>query len=116
VVITLISRSTQEQSCGVQTINQVLSLPKFLFNLPLKIKPLVFALFRAQVLIVDAVKRATLSRLLLESIISTPPGEKWDEKLATLALPVDYTECSLLLLSNIIPITFLFFSFSSSTS
>ncbi|KAF8238902.1 inositol polyphosphate phosphatase [Tricholoma matsutake] len=52
----------------------------------------VFAFFRAQVLIIDAVKRATLSRLLLDNIISTAPGEKLDEKLAGLVFPVDYTE------------------------
>jgi hypothetical protein len=66
---------------------------------PLKLSSLVFALFRAQVLIIDAVKRATLSRLLLEHIISTAPGEKLDEKLAALVLPVEQTERSLLHLS-----------------
>lgn len=48
-----------------------------------------FAIFRAEVRIIDAVKKATLSRLLLESVISTDPGEKLDEKLAALILPSD---------------------------
>ncbi|OJT12528.1 Inositol-1,4,5-trisphosphate 5-phosphatase 1 [Trametes pubescens] len=44
----------------------------------------VFALFRAEVRIIDHVKRAALSKLLLESVTSTAPGEKLDEKLAGL--------------------------------
>ena len=44
---------------------------------------------------IDAVKRATLSRLLLENITSKTPGEKWDEKLAPLVMPFNHTECSL---------------------
>lgn len=67
--------------------------------------PLVFAFFRAQVLIIDAVKRATLSRLLLDNIISTAPGEKLDEKLAGLVFPVDYTECLSLYLPRTISFT-----------
>lgn len=51
---------------------------------------LVFALFRADVRIIDVVKRATLSRLLLESVVSTAPGEKLDEKLAALYVPADF--------------------------
>lgn len=65
--------------------------------LPLN-QSLVFAFFIAQVLIIDAVKRATLSRLLLENIISTAPGEKLDEKLAALVIPVNHAECLLFLL------------------
>ncbi|KAF9464340.1 inositol polyphosphate phosphatase [Collybia nuda] len=52
----------------------------------------VYAAFRAEVRIIDAVKRAALSRLLIENIISTTPGEKLDEKLAALVLPVNYVE------------------------
>ncbi|KAJ3518071.1 hypothetical protein NLJ89_g77 [Agrocybe chaxingu] len=52
----------------------------------------VFARYRAQVRIVDPVKKATLSRMLLESIVSTGPGESLDEKLANLTLPTDTTE------------------------
>ena len=44
---------------------------------------------------IDAVKRATLSRLLLENITSKAPGEKLDEKLAALVTPFNHTECSL---------------------
>ena len=44
-----------------------------------------FALFRAEVRIVDHAKRATLQKLLLENVTSTAPGEKLDEKLASLA-------------------------------
>ena len=52
-----------------------------------------FALFRSEVRIIDAVKRAALSRLLLENTLSATPGEKLDEKLASLVLPGDYPEC-----------------------
>ncbi|KAI0722816.1 inositol polyphosphate phosphatase [Earliella scabrosa] len=44
----------------------------------------VFALFRAEVRIIDHAKRATLQKLLLENVTSTAPGEKLDEKLASL--------------------------------
>jgi len=52
----------------------------------------VFALMKADVRINDAVKKAALSRMLLESVISTTPGEKLDEKLSALALPADFVE------------------------
>ncbi|RDB20113.1 Inositol-1,4,5-trisphosphate 5-phosphatase 1 [Hypsizygus marmoreus] len=52
----------------------------------------VFALFRAEVRIIDTVKRLALSRLLLESIVTTAPGEKLDEKLAALVFHADFTE------------------------
>ncbi|EJF56616.1 inositol polyphosphate phosphatase [Dichomitus squalens LYAD-421 SS1] len=45
----------------------------------------VFALFRAEVRIVDHAKRAALQKLLLENVTTTAPGEKLDEKLASLA-------------------------------
>ncbi|KAL0573125.1 Inositol-1,4,5-trisphosphate 5-phosphatase 1 [Marasmius crinis-equi] len=50
----------------------------------------VYATFRAQVRIVDAAKRAALSRLLLNSVLSTSPDEKLDDKLAALSLPSDF--------------------------
>ena len=37
-------------------------------------------------------KRSALSRLLLESVTSTAPGERLDEKLAALTFPVDVDE------------------------
>ncbi|KAI0375801.1 inositol polyphosphate phosphatase [Pilatotrama ljubarskyi] len=49
----------------------------------------VFAIFRAEVRIIDHVKRAALSKLLLESVTSTAPGEKLDEKLAGLTFASD---------------------------
>lgn len=52
----------------------------------------VFALMRADVRVIDTVKKAALSRLLLESVVSTGPGEKLDEKLAALTLPTDFVE------------------------
>lgn len=52
----------------------------------------VFALFRSEVRIIDVVKRAALSRLLLENTLSATPGEKLDEKLASLVLPDDCSE------------------------
>ncbi len=53
---------------------------------------IVYALFRADVRVVDAYKKAALSRLLLESVTSTEPGERLDEKLAKLSLPINYSE------------------------
>ena len=50
----------------------------------------VYALFRATVRIVDYAKKETLSRLLTESVTSTAPGEKLEEKLARSALNVEY--------------------------
>ena len=47
---------------------------------------------RADVRIIDAVKRAALARLLLDNVVSTAPGERLDEKLAALALPADLVE------------------------
>ncbi|KAI0089103.1 inositol polyphosphate phosphatase [Irpex rosettiformis] len=44
----------------------------------------VFAIFRAELRVIDHAKRASLSRLLLENVTSTAPGEKLDEKLASL--------------------------------
>ncbi|KAL0949308.1 hypothetical protein HGRIS_009384 [Hohenbuehelia grisea] len=52
----------------------------------------VFALFRASVRIVDAVKKAALARLLFDNVTSTAPGEKLDEKLAKLSLPPDLAQ------------------------
>ncbi|KAI9574632.1 phosphatidylinositol phosphate phosphatase [Boletus coccyginus] len=49
----------------------------------------VFALFRTEVRIIDTVKRATLSRLLLETTLAAVPGEMLEEKIAALALPSD---------------------------
>ncbi|KZT29277.1 DNase I-like protein [Neolentinus lepideus HHB14362 ss-1] len=49
----------------------------------------VFAVFRAEIRIIDYTKRAALSRMLLESVTSTAPGEKLDEKLASLTFHLD---------------------------
>ena len=49
----------------------------------------VFALFRAEVRIIDHAKRAALQKLLLENVTSTAPGEKLDEKLAALTFSSD---------------------------
>ncbi|KAH9939988.1 DNase I-like protein [Amylocystis lapponica] len=49
----------------------------------------VFALFSAEVRIIDHAKRAALARLLLDSVTSTAPGEKLDEKLAKLTFAAD---------------------------
>lgn len=55
--------------------------------------PLVFALFRTEVRIIDTVKRAALSRLLLETTLAAVPGELLEEKIAALALPSDKDDC-----------------------
>ncbi|OJA19346.1 hypothetical protein AZE42_00462 [Rhizopogon vesiculosus] len=47
---------------------------------------------KSEVRIIDVVKRATLSRLLLENTVAAIPGEKLDEKLASLVLPDDHSE------------------------
>ncbi|KAI0346811.1 inositol polyphosphate phosphatase [Trametopsis cervina] len=49
----------------------------------------VFAIFRAEIRVIDHAKRASLSRLLLDNVTSTAPGEKLDEKLASLAFSSD---------------------------
>ncbi|KAI0700745.1 inositol polyphosphate phosphatase [Cytidiella melzeri] len=49
----------------------------------------VFAIFRAELRVIDHTKRASLSHLLLENVASTAPGEKLDEKLASLAFASD---------------------------
>ncbi|PIL37300.1 hypothetical protein GSI_00993 [Ganoderma sinense ZZ0214-1] len=53
----------------------------------------VFALFRAEVRIVDHAKRAALQKLLLENVLTTAPGEKLDEKLASLAFSSEERDC-----------------------
>ena len=63
----------------------------------------VFALFRAEVRIIDHAKRAALQKLLLENVTTTAPGEKLDEKLAALTLATHTTDCmsiSLLIAHN----------------
>ena len=52
----------------------------------------VFAIYRAEISIVDAVKKAALSRLILDNVISTEPGEPLDEKLANVCLPIGLAE------------------------
>ena len=52
----------------------------------------VFAIYRAEVRIIDPVKKAALSRILLDGMVSTKPGEKMDEKLANLILPSETGE------------------------
>lgn len=49
----------------------------------------VFALFRTEVRVVDHAARAALSRALFDNVTSTAPGEKLDEKLASLAFSND---------------------------
>ncbi|KAI0034116.1 DNase I-like protein [Vararia minispora EC-137] len=55
----------------------------------------VYAFFRATVRIVDHAKKETLSRLLTESVTSTAPGEKLEEKLAALTFAVENDELPL---------------------
>jgi alkyl hydroperoxide reductase subunit AhpC len=62
--------------------------------------------------ITDAVKRAALSRLLLEGATSKAPGEKLEEKLASLVLPEDFLGGMRVLI--FVPIDFTF-SISTST-
>ncbi|KAJ6628885.1 DNase I-like protein [Mycena sp. CBHHK59/15] len=52
----------------------------------------VFAIFRAAVRIIDVAKRAALSQMLLQSVVTTAPGEKLDDKLAALALPTTFVD------------------------
>lgn len=53
-----------------------------------------FALFRAEVRIIDHTKRAALQKLLLENVTTTAPGEKLDEKLASLAFSSEERDCT----------------------
>ncbi|KAK2466082.1 hypothetical protein APHAL10511_001724 [Amanita phalloides] len=48
----------------------------------------VFAIFRAEIRVIDAAKRANLSRLLLASVNLTEPGEKLADQLALMSLPM----------------------------
>lgn len=52
-----------------------------------------FGIFRADIRVVDTVKKAALSQLLLENIVSTQPGESLDDKLARITLPDTVGEC-----------------------
>ncbi|TFK55545.1 DNase I-like protein [Heliocybe sulcata] len=52
----------------------------------------VYAVFRAEILIIDYAKRAALSRMLLDNVTCTAPGETLDEKLAALTFHVDNTD------------------------
>jgi hypothetical protein len=52
----------------------------------------VFSIFRTDVRIIDIVKRAALSHVLLESVLSSPPGENLDEKLASLQFPTNFVD------------------------
>ena len=53
----------------------------------------VFAIYNAEVRIIDRAKKATLSQVLLESTVSMEPGEKLDKQLANLVLPPDTRQC-----------------------
>ncbi|KIY47483.1 DNase I-like protein [Fistulina hepatica ATCC 64428] len=52
----------------------------------------VFAIFRAAVRIIDAAKRTTLSKSLLDTVTSTASGEKLDDKLTSMMRSPDYPE------------------------
>ena len=62
---------------------------------------------------IDAIKKTALSRLILDNIISTEPGELLDEKLSNVVLPAGLGErqCqrTLVVLPDLFPL------FSSST-
>jgi hypothetical protein len=66
----------------------------------------VFATFSAAIRIVDEEKKATLARLLAENVMSSVPGERLDEKLASLALPTtadddcEHVECMYQLIAD----------------
>jgi hypothetical protein len=60
----------------------------------------VFAIYNAEVRIIDRAKKATLSQILLESIVSIEPGEKLDKKLPNLVLPADTSQCMSLITSH----------------
>lgn len=54
----------------------------------------VFAIFRAEVRIIDSAKRNALHRILIESVLATAPGERLDEKLATVSLMEESVDCT----------------------
>lgn len=62
------------------------------FGQRLNVETIVFAIFRAEVRIIDAAKQAALSKLLLETVTATGPGEKLDETLANLMFSTDLLE------------------------
>jgi hypothetical protein len=53
----------------------------------------VFGIFRAEVRIIDPVKKAVVSRMLLESVVSTEPGELLADKLKEMTLPKTVGDC-----------------------
>ena len=53
----------------------------------------VFAIYNAEVRIIDRIKKAALSQMLLENTASMEPGDKLDKKLANLILPADTRQC-----------------------
>lgn len=71
---------------------------RFIAIRPLILFASVFALFRTDVTVVDEAKKAELSKLLTESVMTTAPGGKLDNKLAALTLTADSGERAYLLL------------------
>ena len=53
----------------------------------------VFAIFRAEVRVIDSAKRNALHRRLIESVLATAPGERLDEKLAAVSLMEESVDC-----------------------
>ena len=62
----------------------------------------VYAIYSAEVRIIDRVKKAALSHMLLESIAFMEPGEKLDKKFANLVLPADTRQCMSLINASFI--------------
>ena len=81
------------RSYEVLITNQVCSVLVFIHSFPWINFDVVYAIYDAEVQIIDRVKKAALSQMLLESITFMEPGEKLDKKFANLVLPADVRQC-----------------------
>jgi hypothetical protein len=73
------------------TTNQVCSV--FVFIILCVNVDAVYAIYDVEVRIIDRVKKAALSQMLLESITLMEPGEKLNKKFANFVLPADARQC-----------------------
>lgn len=77
------------------TTDQVCSEITYCLPEPNQRHTLVFALFNADVRVIDVTKQEAIRRLLLKHVVATGPGEKLDEKLAMLSLVTERDVCEL---------------------
>lgn len=79
-------RFIHELSSGDLTTNLVCSTLRQPSIAELTMVLPVFALFRAEVHVIDEAKKAELAKLVSDNVTATTPGERLDHKLAELTL------------------------------